>query len=232
MRHYLSILFLLGGLLASGQSKTFLGVRAGAQTSSAYIAHSIRAVNMDTDFTTNAHAGLVVKHFNFKSLKKGGLHAGLQSGVNYIQRGWRQVFSEENNLPDYSVRLDYLELPVEAIIYAGKGDTKIFGTMGVYYERLLSSTEKNRPNEEDLGRDEFNTYIESRDPKNGYGARASLGLFSTFPFGTIQLEAFTSVSFSGVFEFDNRTTDIPDQSNLYSIGLSIGYFIGFGKMDF
>ena len=232
MKYQFSIFLILIGFLAFGQSKTFVGVRAGAQTSSAYIAHSIRAVNMDTDFTTTAHAGLVLKHFNFKGLKRGALNAGLQTGVNYIQRGWRQVFSEENNLPDYSVRLDYLEFPVEAVIYAGKGNTKFFGTAGIYYERLINSAEKNRPNEDELGRDEFNTYIESRDPKNGYGGRASLGVFSTFPFGTIQLEAFTSVSFSGVFEFENRTTDIPDQSNLYSIGISLGYFIGFGKMDF
>ncbi len=232
MRGLIFFCLIVVGWVTQAQSKTFVGVRAGGQFSSAYIAHTVRPVNIDTDFTQTGHAGLVVKHFNFKNVSKLGINAGLQSSINYIQRGWKQLFSAENQLDPYTVRLDYLEVPLEAILYGGKGNTKVYGTMGIYYERLINSSEKNRPLEDQLGRDDFETYDAARDPENGYGARFSLGVFRTFPFGALQLEAFSSVSFSGVFNFDNRTTEIPDQSNLYSIGLSLGYFIGFGKLDF
>jgi len=218
--------------LAVSQSKTFIGIRGGGQFSSAYITHTVRPYNFNSEFTQTINAGLVVKHFNFKSINKLGINAGIQSGVNYVQKGWKQEFTPLSGIEPYEIQLDYLEFPIEAVLYGGKGSTKFFGTMGIYYERLIENKDSNRPNEDELGRDEFETYVRERDPEDGYGLRGSLGGMSTFPFGTLQLVAFSSVSFSGVFEFDNRTTEVPDQSNLYVIGVSLGYFIGFGKMDF
>ncbi len=237
MHRALVIMLLLGCFSAASQSKTFVGLRAGGQFSSAFITHTIFIPNIDTDFIQNAHAGVVVKHFNFKALNPKSLNAGFQTGVNFIQRGWQQNFTDEN-LDPYRINLNYLEFPIEGIIYGGKGKTKVFGTLGIYYERLLGSSEKNRPVAQlesdgvSVGVDDFYTYDSDRDPENGYGTRISFGVFSEFPFGTLQVEAFTSISFSGVFDFEDRTTQIPDQSNLYSIGLSLSYFIGFGELDF
>lgn len=234
MNRYTLILFLSLALIGklSAQTKTFLGFRGGAQVSTAFIAHTIFPTNLDTDFITTSHFGLVVKHFNFKAINKVGINAGLQTGLNYIQRGWKQNFTDTENLDPYTIRLDYLELPLEAILYGGKGNTKVFGTLGIYYERLINNVAKNTPDPNFLGRDDFYTYDRGRDPENGYGARLSFGVFSAFPFGTLQLEAFSSVSFSGVFNFGDRTTRIPDLANPYSIGLSVAYFFEFGDMEF
>lgn len=226
----LVILSLVSGL--KGQTKTYIGIRGGAQVSSAFIAHTAFPINMNTDFIQTPHAGFVVKHFNFKTRNKVGINAGIQGSINYIQRGWKQNFQLLSGLDPYTAKLDYLEVPVEAILYGGKDKTKVFGTMGLYYERLIGNNLSDMPDPDLLDRDDFYTYEEDRDRKNGYGGRFSFGVFSDFPFGAIQLEIFTSISFSGVFEFGDRTTGIPDQSNLYSIGLSLAYFIPFGKMDF
>lgn len=235
MRIGLLVLFFGMQLVASGQSRSYIGLRGGAQVSSAYIAHTALQVNMDLGFVQTAHAGLLFKHFNFRSQNPKALQAGFQAGINYIQRGWTQNFQPETGLSAYQTKLGYLEIPAEAILYWGQKRTKFFLTMGLYYERLLADQAKNRPSDEEIAnlQEDFFEYDPSRgDRKNGYGGRFAFGTFTDLPFGTVQLELFTSISFSGLFEFTNRTTDIPDQSNLYSIGLSAAYMLRFGKMEF
>ena len=221
--------------VAQGQTRTYIGIRGGGQASSAYIAHTIFPINMDLTFLETAHAGVVFKHFNFRSNNPKALHAGFQSGINFIQRGWKQNFTTESGLQPYQTKLGYLEVPIEAILYWGQKRTKFFITMGLYYERLLTDRSKNRPTADQLEsiRDDFFEYDPTRnDRQNGYGGRVAFGAFTDLPFGTIQLELFSSISFSGLFAFTNRTTAIPDQSNLYSIGLSAAYLFRFGKMEF
>lgn len=224
--------------MGHAQSRSYLGLRAGGQASSAYIVHTIFPVNMDISFVETAHVGAVFKHFNFRSTNPKALQAGFQTGINYIERGWQQRFPDAFNLQPYQTRLGYLEVPIEAVLYWGQKNTKFYLTMGLYYERLISDRSMNRPTNEQISdlddaQTDFYEYDESRgDRMNGYGGRFALGAFSDLPFGTIQLEVFSSISFSGVFEFTNRTTEIPDQSNLYSIGLSAAYLIRFGKLEF
>ncbi len=218
----------------SAQTRTDVGIRGGYQLSSAFINHTLFPVNLRTDFIPTYHFGVVVKHFSFRRPSGKGVHAGFQLGANYIERGWRQTFGLTSPLQPLDTKLGYLEFPIEAILYGGKGQTKFFGTLGIYYERLVTSETPEAPSDEDLEitREDFYTYDPDRDPENGYGIRASLGAFVDLPFGTVQLEAFTSVSFSGVFEYGTRNTMIPDQSNLYSVGGSVSYFLSFGKLEF
>ncbi|MEM9324639.1 MAG: outer membrane beta-barrel protein [Bacteroidota bacterium] len=249
---------LIGALLltiqgASAQSRSYIGVRGGAQGSTAFINHTLFPVNVPQPMSlvVTQHYGVVFKHFNFRRVTGRGVHAGLQVGVNYIQRGWKQAFNSQliddptdtlgpvvSQLEPYTARLNYLEFPVEGILYWGKGQTKFFGTLGIYYERLIGSDLDERPDEELLGRDDFFTYEPDRDRENGYGGRLSLGAFSDFSFGTLQLEVFSSISFSGLFGFGTRNapgpglTPIPDQSVLMSFGVSMAYLLPFGKMDF
>lgn len=224
-------------VISYGQSRTYVGLRAGGQASSAYIVHTIFPVNMDISFVETAHVGAVFKHFNFRSTNPKALQAGFQSGINYIERGWQQNFRSTIVPEPYQARLGYLEVPIEAVLYWGQKNTKFYLTMGLYYERLISDRSKNRPTAEQITaldgiQTDFYAYEEARDRVNGYGGRFAFGAFTDLPFGTIQLELFTSISFSGVFEFTNRTTEIPDQSNLYSIGLSAAYLLRFGKLEF
>ena len=229
------LLSILGHNEINGQSKSFAGVRLGSQYSSAYIEHSIFPINLKTGFIRNQHAGVFYRYYNFK--RKNGnapVDFGLQLGVNYIQRGWKQIFEDGSGIKPYQATLSYLEVPVEGLVYHGKKNTKLYLTIGVYYERLLYVKLDNSPEESLLEKvsDEFHTYEPERDRSNGYGIRSSLGLQNKFPFGTLHIEAFTSVSFSGFIDYGNRTTRLPDQSNLFGIGLSIGYSIGWGKLDF
>lgn len=225
-------------LLGNAQTRSYVGLRAGGQASSAYIVHTIFPVNMDITFVETAHVGLVFRHFNFRSTNPKALQAGFQSGINYIERGWQQSFPDEFDYQPYQTRLGYLEIPIEAVLYWGQKNTKFYLTMGLYYERLISNRAKNRPTEEQITeleavQTDFYEYDENRgDRMNGYGGRFAFGAFTDLPFGTIQLELFSSISFSGVFEFTNRSTAIPDQSNLYSIGLSAAYLLRFGKLEF
>ncbi len=238
IRIFVLVGFMSLSLMVRAQTRSYVGLRAGGQASSAYIVHTIFPINMDLSFVETAHVGLLFKHFNFRSTNPKALHAGFQTGINYIQRGWQQNFPDEFALQPYQTRLGYLEVPMEAVLYWGQKRTKFFLTMGLYYERLITDRSKNRPTEEQIvdleaASTSFFEYDESRgDRLNGYGGRFAFGAFTDLPFGTIQLELFTSISFSGVFEFTNRTTAIPDQSNLYSIGLSAAYMLRFGKLEF
>lgn len=238
IRKFLFISCVLLSFVGQSQTRSYIGFRAGGQASSAFIAHTIFPINMDISFVETAHVGLVFKHFNFRSNNPKALQVGFQTGINYIERGWQQNFRSEFALQPYQTRLGYLEIPAEAILYWGQKRTKFFATMGLYYERLITENSKNRPTDEQIveleaGSTDFYEYDTDRgDRVNGYGGRFAFGAFTDLPFGTIQLEVFTSVSFSGVFEFTNRPTGIPDQSNLYSIGLSAAYMFQFGKLEF
>ena len=158
------------------------------------------------------------------------LNAGLQSGLQFETKGWRQSFNTDE--PTYHVNMNYMTFPVEAIIYGGKRKTKIFATLGVFIEQLLSVEKDPTPNLDNLGGQEFYTYEEDRDRKFGYGIKASVGVHRDFPFGALHLDGFVSYSASSFIKSDDFSDRLPDLTNHYSLGFTVAYLIPFGKMDF
>ncbi len=217
--------FLVITLGCLGQSKTYVGLKTGAQINSAYMVHTVFNFRANNTFKSGLNTGLVIKHFPKK--RKTFLNTGIQGGVNYIQRGWVQTF-KGTGLPNYSITMNYLEFPIEGIGYFGN-QTKYFVGGGFFAEYLVSSTKDQDP--ADLTNIDFATYEKGRDRRGGYGARFSGGAWRDFSFGTLQLEGFFTYSFSNFIDAGDLSNDqLPDISNLWSFGVSIGYLISFGKL--
>lgn len=215
--------------------KTYIGVKAGGHAASSFIEHTIFNLNTNTSFVSGIHGGLFVKYF--PKTRNTFLKSGLQLSVNYVQKGWKQVFL--NGEPSYKAEMNYLEVPIEAIGYFGNKNN-YFITAGFYVEYLIQSKLDDLPTFDDnptndpdrvnlVGGQDFYTYEESRDNEIGYGARLSAGIFRDFSFGMLHLEGFFTYSFSNFIDPGDLTDRTPDISNLWTTGVSLGYLIPLKK---
>lgn len=230
---YFFFLFIISGLSLNAQIKGYIGIKGGGQLATAYFEHTIfnRDTRIITTFIPGYHGGVVAKIFTYQS-QSSFLNAGFQTGLNYVSKGWRQTFRDTDE-PGYETRMDYMELPLEAIIYAGKGKTKYFFTLGIFLEYLVDVKKDPDPNLDNIeGIHSFFPYMESRDRKFGYGGRVSVGLQRDFGFGTIHLDGFGTFSLRSMLEHGDLDSRIPDLSNHWTVGFSVAYLIPFGKMKF
>lgn len=232
MKKFLTVVAVCLSSVAIGQVKGFVGLKGGGQAASAYIEHTIYTTFMDIGVIPGYHGGVIAKLFTNQN-PSSFLNAGLQSGLTYSRKGWRQHFPTEH--PAYTVKMSYLELPLEAMIYAGKKDLKVFFTIGIYSEFLLNVDKDPDPdtNPEVIGNDvDFYTYREGFDKTFGYGGRLSLGLQYESPIGAFHADGFFAYSISSFMRSDDLGEERPDLSNHYTIGFSLAYMIPFGKMDY
>ncbi len=202
---------------------TFVGVKAGGHVSSAFIEHTVFNLNLNSTFLPGASGGVFVKY-----LPEPGnsfLNSGIQFGVNYVQKGWKQTFLTDE--PSYTARMNYLEIPLEGFGYFG-GQNKYFISAGLYMEFLVSEDLDEVPDSNNTGAADFYTYDEDRDRQVGYGARLGGGMWRELSIGTFQLEGFFSYSFSNFIDAGDLTTETPDLSNHWMLGFTVGYMISFG----
>lgn len=223
-----SMMLVVAGTL-NAQVKGYVGLRGGGHFSSAYIDHTFYRTQVTEGFIPGYHGGIMVKLFTNQS-PTSFLNAGLQSGLLYESKGWRQTFQTDE--PTYTARMDYLNFPLDAIIYAGKGKAKAFATIGIYLEKLVKVDKDPDPNLDNLGGQEFYTYQADRDRTFGYGVRASMGVQYDTPIGLIHLDGFLSFSISSFIKNEDLSERLPDLSNHYVGGFTVAYLIPFGKMEF
>jgi hypothetical protein len=207
--------------LSNHRSWTYLGITVGGSANSAYIEHTTYTVALIPGYIAGFNGGLVMRHF--PDHRKGILNTGIQVSLNYAQKGWVQEFF---SLPGQTAttRLDYLNVPVEAIIYAGKPENRIYINLGLYGEMLLNSSSATAP--DSLGfNEDFYTYDQERDKRFGYGLKAGAGFQKEFGFGSIYLEAYFGYTLSNFINTEILAQETPDLSNLYTIGVNLGYLI-------
>ena len=219
--------------LAKGQN-LYIGAKMGGHVGSAFIDHSITNFTMRAGFEPGFHGGVMFKFL--PEPRNVFLKSGLQLSVNYVQKGWQQIFL--NNEPPYSAEMTFIEMPIEAIGYFGKKNN-FFVTLGFYFEYLVDHRLDPLPNFDEnaaadrslVGGQDFYTYEPERDNEAGYGGRASGGVFREFSFGMLHLEGFFTYSISNFIDAGDLTTRTPDISNLWVAGVSLGYLfqIGGGK---
>ncbi len=226
MKLFPILLFFLLTFIGFAQTKTYVGVKLGGHASSSFMNHTVFGFNARLGFQPGFNAGILVKHFPRR--KSSLINAGIQGGVNYIQRGWVQSFFDPS-IDNYSVRMNYIEIPIEGVGYFGN-ENKYFIAAGFYTEVLLKA--KKDPDPTGITVDDFATYVADRDREIGYGGRLSGGVFRDFSFGSLHLEGFFSYSFSNFIDAGDLTNDqLPDISNLWNLGVSIGYLIPYGKLE-
>ncbi|MEO9484221.1 MAG: outer membrane beta-barrel protein [Ekhidna sp.] len=202
---------------------TYVGVKAGGHVSNAFIEHTIFNLNLNSTFLPGINGGAFVRYVPKPG--KTVLNSGIQLGVNYVQKGWKQTFL--TNEPSYTARMNYLEIPLEGFGYFG-GQNKYFISAGFYMEVLMSVDKDAEPDETNTGGADFYTYDESRDRDLGYGARLGGGVFRDLAIGTFQVEGFFSYSFSNFINPGDLTTETPDLSNHWMVGFTVGYMIAIG----
>lgn len=240
MKQLLLILTILYCAFANAQTKVYVGVKGGGQIASAYIEHTLNTTFATPDFITGYEGGALVKIFTKK--RDALVNPGFQTGLFFNQKGWGQVFPE-TDVEKYRVKLSYVQLPMDAIINFGRGSTKTFVTLGWYVDYLVNVNKSETPDVDNPATVEvetlksrygfdFYTYEASRDRKLGYGVRVSAGGQKDFDFGAIHLDAFITFNISSVIDHQEFKTLIPDLTNLYTIGFSVGYLIPFGKLDY
>ncbi|GAB4235118.1 MAG: hypothetical protein Tsb0034_09100 [Ekhidna sp.] len=204
--------------------KTYVGIKSGGHVRSAFIDHTIFNLNTKTNFEPGIHGGVFFKYL--PKTRDTFLKSGLQFSVIYVQKGWKQIFPTDE--PGFSVAMNYVEVPVEAIGYFGNKNN-YFITAGFYLEYLLSHSSDPDPDPQNLGGQDVFSYEPARDNEVGYGGRLSAGIFRDFSFGMLHLEGFFTYSFSNFIDAGDLTAEIPDISNLWTTGLSLGYLIQLNK---
>ncbi len=217
------LLMLLAGSVGSfAQSKLYVGVNGGYTAATADLFHSVNAYNWENGFIGGFQGGLVVMNFFVE-------HLGFQSGLTYVQKGWRQKFDDD--VPDHITNLDYIELPMMAHLYSGKGNFHLYINGGIYFEYMVNSRVDPAPTPEEIGGYDFYLFDEDRDNKYGYGFKVGGGVYFDFPFGTIMAEGSGSYSLSRVFDYDRLSTGIPNLSNKINAAVTLGYLMRFGSFS-
>ena len=222
---------MLLAFMAHAQIKTYVGIKGGPQVSSIYMDHTLRTTFIPSDFIPAYTFGVVGKVFTKK--RDALVNPGLQFGINFDRKGWAQKFPETEE-QKYKIKMSYVQLPVEAIINFGRGSLKSFFGLGMYVEYLVDVKKGVNPNLQELSTKgiDFYTYEQNRDRKLGYGVRVSVGAQKDFKFGAINLEVFGTYNVSSVIDHQDFKTGIPDLSNMYTAGFTLGYLIPFGKLDY
>jgi hypothetical protein len=211
-------------LSSIGQRKTYIGLEGGPQLVSSYIEHSLYTVNLRAVFIPTVHGGLVVKSYD--PYRKKGLNTGLQAGLLFTRKGWQQEFLLA---PPVNTYLDYINLPIEAIIYTGSERNRIYINMGFFIEALIDHRAATAPADSLISRDDFYTFETSRDRRFGYGLTAAAGFQKEFSFGALYLEGNFSYSISNFIGIAYLALPTPDLSNLFAISVSVGYLIPLKK---
>ena len=223
-------------LLASGQA-LYIGAKSGGHIGSAFIDHTIINFSMNEGFESGFHGGVFFKYL--PEPREVFLKSGLQMSINYIQKGWKQNFL--NDEPTYKAQMSYIEIPIEGIGYFGRKN-RYFITAGFFFEFLYNTSLDENPTFDTIvndatvtvipnqvGGQDFYTYEGDRDNEVGYGFRASGGIFRDFLFGQLHLEGFFSYTISNFIDPGSLLSDIPDISNLWTTGVSLGYLFPLKK---
>ena len=222
--------------LTGAQTKTHIGVKMGEGASTAYMRHSVFQVAMNIDWSPGFNGGLLLTHFPNKYHTD--LNTGIQLGVNYVQKGWVQNF-EDTSEPNHKTRINYLEIPVDAVIYFGN-QTKYYLSVGFYLEYVLKAKVDPIPSIAavqagselmSVGISDFYRYNIGRDNRLSYGPRGAVGVFRETNIGVFRLEGFLSFSVRSVFDYEPLETQIPDLSLNYGLGMSVAYLFSFGKLE-
>ncbi|NQW27074.1 MAG: outer membrane beta-barrel protein [Flammeovirgaceae bacterium] len=228
MKGYGLLIFtLLMGTTCIGQGMWFFGAKGGTHLSSSYIEHSIYRVNLLSKPLRLYQSGLFIQYFPKRT--NNGLQTGIRIGVDYIQKGWDQNYLDTlANVNSVRSRMDYLNIPIESILYRGSETSRVYILIGINFDFLMSHDVAKDPQDKDAKTD-FWTYDPVRDKNYGYGLKGGLGFQRKMGLGQILFEAYFNYGLSNFIKTDDRALDIPDISNLWESGISVGYVIPFKR---
>lgn len=228
MRGYIIPIYVVVCLLASrsvsaqasaGETQPvwgYVGLKGGGHFSEVLFDDTFRPVNMRTSFVYGKHFGLAGKLFLAR-------HAGIQSEVIFIEKGYKQLLDSGF----YSTKMNYVEVPLLMNAYLGNRKNEFFVNLGPYLEFFLNQSEELLGEVGDA--EEFYPFDAGSDRTMGYGLRASGGINRLFGFGLLQLEGGVTISISDMLVSDRLTSNVPDGSKHLVGFVSLAYMIPLGK---
>ena len=237
MRVFIFLVLFISAMVAIGQTKTFVGLKAGGGANTAYMRHSLLPLVFDVGWLPGANVGVQVTHFSEKFSSR--INAGIQLSINYSQKGWIQKFPNTTE-PNHSTKINFIEVPLEAVGYFGNKN-KYYISAGIFLEYALSDKVDALPlsavvNEEypeiyNVGQSHFYRYEIKKDTRLNYGTRGGAGLFRETDIGVFRLEAFFTFSIRSTFDSEPIENGVPDLTLGYGAGITLGYMFSLGKLN-
>lgn len=176
--------------------------------------------------------GLVIQYFTEPNF-------ALQIEGIYVQKGWRQIFVDSTRTPQrftdslfYEVTLNYVEVPIMAHGYIGKKNVRIFLDGGLYLSYLLSY---DTMREASITDEQITYHMRMQNANRlDIGIRGAGGFEVATKVGTFQLGANLDYGLGSVLKRyqttpDNAARNIPNMLQNFTIGITLGYFVEFGK---
>ncbi len=190
--------------------------------SSSYIEHNLYIVNLSSAYITTFQGGVKFRRYNdynpnFK------LNSGWQTGLMYSRKGWAQSFG--NIIPSLTTTMEYLVLPVDALVYWGDETKKLSLLIGIYGEYLVTHQSPSAPDLENLPGVDFYTFEPGRDNEFGYGLKGGISYARELGTSLVELSAYFDYSISNFIQTDVRSDPTPDTSNLFNFGVSLSYYL-------
>jgi len=193
----------------------------GTGLATSFIEHTLYNTNLTSLPIRSNHYALMFRHFT-QHRDYTVFNTGIQTGLQYIQKGWKQSFQQ---IAPLTTRLNYLVLPMESVVYMGNEKNRLSLVMGMYAEYLLSYELPQAPDMASITYEDFFTFDPQKDKRTGYGLSVGLGFQRDFSFGAILIEGKATYSISNFISIDSVAGFTPDISNLINGVISIGYLI-------
>lgn len=199
-----------------------------------------------TDFSMGVGSGMTFHNVDFvprilQTNKKGVFggvafryisekHWGIQTELNFSNRGWQEDWTQTDSTFAYSRSLNYLEMPVLTHLYFGK-NKRFFVNIGPQFSYLINeSHDMNEPltayikkQKEDVpDNPEIGAQYESIQKKFEYGIVGGMGFELRTGIGIFDLEGRYYFGLSDIF--NNRKADTFSRSAHRIIEAKISYF--------
>ena len=199
------------------QSRTYLGSRIGYNLARSSFKDPFRGLPMRIRNRMSMQGGFILRHY-FKQTYP-TYRVALQMECIYSQKGYRQVFREED--PTFVVNMNYIELPLMAHMSYTKGAYIPFMYAGAFYERLLHISQ-NTPTlvPENY---EIHPFRKDIDRREGLGLRFGVGLEMELIGGRVTLEIIQSQSLQSFLRDNRLVNDTPVRSRLQLTSFSLSY---------
>ncbi len=153
----------------------------------------------------------------------------LQLGANYAEKGWEENYVIETNVGPretdslfFRQRLNYLDFPLMAHGYVGKGVFRVYLEAGFFVSYLFSHTTEKRLEEDNTITYQ---YVEGRDSTIGVGVNGGAGFEIVTAIGMFQLGGRYNLTFTS--PIDKNITPIPNPLLMNNIKITLGYFVMF-----
>lgn len=224
MKKILIILpFLFLNMISYGQFN--MGVKGGVHLTSLNYDNRLGQRPINKEPKVGYLGGLTFQYFYQENL-------GLQFEALFIQKGFKTAFDSVSNT-QYERTIDYLSVPFLFHGHIGKKNYSVSLVLGPYASYALQSREILTEGQEVM-QNEY-VYDEKVDNRFEFGLQGGIGLKSTFPFGTLEIQGQYGYSFTSLFKWDAVNPDpdkdryfaIPEQAQNQGLQISLHYYYSF-----